>query len=161
LVKLEVDFVEDAYKLNCRGYQVTNLRCKNYQNTMMHQFKLERWMEYGPTIAAAFAAPQEKDVLNLRVIISEMMRRHPQQQQFTVDSRPHAIHQTRTYDSSRYEDSERHNGDGDGRHYISGSASAGALSDGASVKSARTNRSYGVVDNVNKLVSKVSDAVKR
>jgi len=164
LVKLEVDFVGDAYKLNCRGYQVTNIRCKNYQNQMMHQFKLERWMDYGPTIAAAFASTQEKDVFNLRVIISEMMRRNPQEKLFNVDSRPTAIHHTRTYDSARYDESERgYNEEADaGRHYASGSASVGALSDGGhSVKSSRTMISYGVVEKVNKMTSSIRDAVKR
>jgi len=35
LVKLRVDFVEDLYKQNVRGYQVTNLRLKNYNNKML------------------------------------------------------------------------------------------------------------------------------
>ena len=35
LVKLKVDFVEDLYKQNVRGYQVTNLRLKNYNNKML------------------------------------------------------------------------------------------------------------------------------
>lgn len=39
-----------------------------------HQFKLERWMEYGPTIAAAFASPNERETFNLRTIISEMIK---------------------------------------------------------------------------------------
>jgi len=161
LVKMEVDLVQDANTMNVKGYQVTNLRCKSYQSSMLHQFKLERWMDYGPTIAAAFASQQEQDVYNLRTIISEMMKMHPQQSQH-MDNRALAIHHARTYDSVRHDESERgYNEEADaGRHYISGSASAGALSDGASVKSARTVRSYGVVDKVNRLGSSAAGSVR-
>lgn len=152
LVKLEVDLVEDASKMNVKGYQATNLRCKSYQNSMLHQFKLERWMDYGPTIAAAFASQRESDVYNLRTIISEMMKMHPQQQ-VIMQNRSQEIHHTRTYDSAAgYNDSERgyYDTDDAGRHYISGSASAGAISDGGSVRSSKTVRSYGVADKVGK-----------
>lgn len=60
LVKLRVDFVGDLKKASVMGYQVTQVRRKPYgRNTMLH-FKLERWMDYGPTIAAAFAAREEE-----------------------------------------------------------------------------------------------------
>lgn len=96
LVKLRVNFVEDLYKQNVRGYQVTNMRLKNYNNKMLHQFKLERWMDYGPTIAAAFASPNEREVFNLRTLISEMMKRTPQGQQ---EGPPGAVAQhTDSYD---------------------------------------------------------------
>lgn len=63
LVKLRVDFVGDLKKASVMGYQVTQIRRKPYgRNTMLH-FKLERWMDYGPTIAAAFAA-REEDMIN-------------------------------------------------------------------------------------------------
>lgn len=74
LVKLKVDFEGDMFKQGVRGYQVTTQRLKNYNNRMLHQFKLERWMEYGPTIAAAFASPNERETFNLRTIISEMIK---------------------------------------------------------------------------------------
>jgi len=35
LIKLKVDFVEDSYKMNVRGYQVTNIRMKAYQSQML------------------------------------------------------------------------------------------------------------------------------
>jgi len=75
--------------------------------TIRNQFKLERWMDYGkeagssgltsslftsyifiyyinlvyylgPTIAAAFASPNEGELRNLRVLLTEMMKRSPQ-----------------------------------------------------------------------------------
>lgn len=77
LIKLKVDFVEDLYKNSIRGYQVTKQRLKNYNNKMLQQFKLERWMDYGPTIAAAFASPNEREVFNLRTILLELMKKMP------------------------------------------------------------------------------------
>lgn len=76
LVKLKIDLVDDLYKPNVRGYQVTNQRLKNYNNQMLHQFKIERWMDYGPTIAAAFASSNEREVFNLRTIFVESIKRH-------------------------------------------------------------------------------------
>jgi hypothetical protein len=35
LVKLKVDLLEDVLKQNVRGYQVTNMRLKNYNNKML------------------------------------------------------------------------------------------------------------------------------
>ena len=43
-----------------------------------HQFKLERWMDYGPTIAAAFASPDVREVRDLRRCIIDIMRNCPQ-----------------------------------------------------------------------------------
>jgi hypothetical protein len=60
LVKLRVDFVSDLKKKSVMGYQVTQIRRKPYGKNVMLHFKLERWMDYGPTIAAAFAARQEE-----------------------------------------------------------------------------------------------------
>eukprot|EP00554_Chaetoceros_debilis_P007867 CAMPEP_0194078278 /NCGR_PEP_ID=MMETSP0149-20130528/4708_1 /TAXON_ID=122233 /ORGANISM="Chaetoceros debilis, Strain MM31A-1" /LENGTH=536 /DNA_ID=CAMNT_0038759511 /DNA_START=95 /DNA_END=1705 /DNA_ORIENTATION=- len=77
LVKLQVDFVADCGRQSVRGYQVTNQRLKNYNSRMLHQFKLERWMDYGPTIAAAFASPNEREVYNLRTVFTEIMKRAP------------------------------------------------------------------------------------
>lgn len=78
LVKLSIDFAGDLNKQGVRGYQVTPQRLKNYNNKMLHQFKLERWMDYGPTIAAAFASPNERELRNLRIIFQELLKRIPQ-----------------------------------------------------------------------------------
>lgn len=63
LVKLRVDFVSDLKKSSVMGYQVTQVRRKPYGKNVMLHFKLERWMDYGPTIAAAFAA-REDELMN-------------------------------------------------------------------------------------------------
>lgn len=164
LVKLEVDFVDDAYKVNVRGYQITSIRCKNYQTQMLHQFKLERWMDYGPTIAAAFASTSQGDVNNLRVIMSEIMKRCPQDRQLAIDAQnginnDHGIQHTRTFDSAN---AQSYNG-GANREYISGSASTGAISENGSVRSARTMRSFGLVNTgaIDKMRSSISDTVGR
>ena len=77
LIKLAVNFVHDLYKPNVRGYQVTQCRSKPYGTKMVRQFKLERWMDYGPTIAAAFGSYDPKEVDALREAIVECMRNTP------------------------------------------------------------------------------------
>jgi hypothetical protein len=77
LIKLAVNFVHDLYKPNVRGYQVTQCRVKPYGNKMVRQFKLERWMDYGPTIAAAFGSYDPREVEELRKAIVECMRNTP------------------------------------------------------------------------------------
>jgi len=170
LVKLRVDFVEDLYKQNVRGYQVTNLRLKNYNNKMLHQFKLERWMDYGPTIAAAFASPNEKECVNLRTIMSEMMKIAPQGGQGGGAVKHAANEQMnnagggREYDGHQRPATSHRNygspepmafaaGGGGGRQQppapnFSSSASLGRMDYGrgaGSVYSQNSNRSYGVM----------------
>ena len=77
LIKLAVNFVHDLYKPSVRGYQVTQCRTKAYGNKMIRQFKLERWMDYGPTIAAAFGSYNPKEVDDLREALVECMRNTP------------------------------------------------------------------------------------
>jgi len=77
LIKLAVNFVHDLYKPSVRGYQVTQCRTKPYGSKMIRQFKLERWMDYGPTIAAAFGSYNPKEVDDLRQAIVECMRNTP------------------------------------------------------------------------------------
>lgn len=77
LIKLAVNFVHDLYKPNVRGYQVTQARSKAYGRKVLKQFKLERWMDYGPTIAAAFASQDVAEVDVLRETLVECMRNTP------------------------------------------------------------------------------------
>jgi hypothetical protein len=77
LIKLAVNFVHDLYKPNVRGYQVTQCRTKGYGNKIVRQFKLERWMDYGPTIAAAFGSYDPSEVDALREAVVECMRNTP------------------------------------------------------------------------------------
>lgn len=77
LIKLAVNFVHDLYKPNVRGYQVTQCRTKPYGSKVVRQFKLERWMDYGPTIAAAFGSYDPKEVDACREAIVECMKNTP------------------------------------------------------------------------------------
>jgi hypothetical protein len=77
LIKLAVNFVHDLFKPNVRGYQVTQCRTKAYGKKQVRQFKLERWMDYGPTIAAAFGSYNPKEVDDLREALVECMRNTP------------------------------------------------------------------------------------
>jgi hypothetical protein len=77
LIKLAVNFAHDLYKPNVRGYQVTQCRTKSYGAKLIRQFKLERWMDYGPTIAAAFGSNNPKEVDELREALVACMRNTP------------------------------------------------------------------------------------
>jgi hypothetical protein len=78
LIKLAINFVHDLYKPNVRGYQVTQCRTKPYgKSKVVRQFKLERWMDYGPTIAAAFGSYDPKEVDACREAIVECMKNTP------------------------------------------------------------------------------------
>lgn len=77
LVKLAINFVHDLYKPNVRGYQVTQSHSKPYGRKIIRQFKLERWMDYGPTIAAAFGSTDQREVDVLRQTIIDCMRNTP------------------------------------------------------------------------------------
>lgn len=78
LVKLKIDLIDDLGKQNVRGYQLTNQRMKNYNSKNLYQFKIERWMDYGPTIAGAFGSQNEREIFQLRTIFGEMLKRCPQ-----------------------------------------------------------------------------------
>jgi hypothetical protein len=108
LIKLAVNFVHDLYKPNVRGYQVTQCRSKAYGNKMVRQFKLERWMDYGPTIAAAFGSYDPKEVDDLRAAIVECMRNTP------LNS---GIRATGAVRQNRQEDEESHDRYDDGQSY--------------------------------------------
>lgn len=137
LVKLKIDFVEDLYQANCRGYQVTSQRLKAYQNKMLHQFKLERWMDYGPTIAAAFASSNENEVNNLRTVFSEMMKRSPQNNSSVrLPSNPYVSAET----VNRYNNNQYRNSSNANSMYFASSASAGMI-EANSVNSGRSSRS--------------------
>lgn len=109
LIKLAVNFVHDLYKPSVRGYQVTQCRTKAYGNKMIRQFKLERWMDYGPTIAAAFGSYNPKEVDDLRVAIVECMRNTPLTNGIRATG---AVRQTPTKSS---DDADSESGEGDDR----------------------------------------------
>mmetsp|Transcript_941 Transcript_941/g.1422 ORF Transcript_941/g.1422 Transcript_941/m.1422 type:complete len:419 (-) Transcript_941:589-1845(-) len=81
IVKCSVDFVKDLYDLDLRGYRITRARPKRYRDgsgsPMFFQFKLEKWMDYGPVIHAAFAARMEGPILEFQRFLLELLRKFP------------------------------------------------------------------------------------
>merc|ERR1711957_464870 len=71
LVRFKVDFEKEMSKSNVRGFKLTNIKPKIYSKggPLMHQFKLERWMDLGPSIAAAFASQNPKEVHRLHSVL--------------------------------------------------------------------------------------------
>lgn len=86
IVKMKIDFMGDLLQKSVRGYQVTRATRKTYRGNLMTQFKLERWMDYGPTIAAAFASTADRESQNLRTVMMEIMKRGPQDDSLSVHS---------------------------------------------------------------------------
>lgn len=76
LVKLKIDFITDLMQKDVTEYKMTPVSRKNYSKhkPLYHQFKLERWMDFGPTIVAAFASQDPKEVEALRTVISQCKR---------------------------------------------------------------------------------------
>lgn len=73
LVKLKIDLIEDLSRVEgVAGYTVTPKIQKLYKTNNYHTFKLEKWINSGPIISAAFASLIETDVINLRTIFLEM-----------------------------------------------------------------------------------------
>mmetsp|Transcript_19738 Transcript_19738/g.29524 ORF Transcript_19738/g.29524 Transcript_19738/m.29524 type:complete len:715 (+) Transcript_19738:294-2438(+) len=123
LVKLNVDFRNDLYKPSVTGYSATIIRSKDYSKQgLLYHFKLEKWMDYGPIITAAFAGKNQNDVYCLRSIICNMIERSPQRHR----------NSNRSDNSSVY--------DSDGRSIRSVSTNASAKSS-RSLRSARSVRS--------------------
>lgn len=84
LVKLHVNFVTDFENDDVRGYQVSRIKSKWYNNGgILHNFKLDRWyFDGGPTIAGAFAASTHDGIYDLHTIMDEMANRSPQNKRF-------------------------------------------------------------------------------
>jgi len=72
LIKLKLDLVKDLDNDNVKGYQCTKIMLKAYRNQILNQFKLERLMYYGSTVAAAFASPEKKEAKLLHSVIIEI-----------------------------------------------------------------------------------------
>ena len=94
LIKRAINFVDDLHKPNVRGYQVTQRRTKSYGGKGVRQFKLQLWMDYGPTIAAAFGSDDPKEVDACREAIVECMKNSPLEkaQWSATQSHAHQIH---------------------------------------------------------------------
>jgi len=76
LVKLSIDF--PSATAGARGYRGTPLHEKDYgrKTGLMHTFKLEEWMYYGPVIIGAFASKNRTDAHTFLVVLRETMKRH-------------------------------------------------------------------------------------
>ncbi|KAL3944703.1 MAG: hypothetical protein SGBAC_001218 [Bacillariaceae sp.] len=125
LIKLAVNFVHDLYKPNVRGYQVTQCRAKPYGNKVVRQFKLERWMDYGPTIAAAFGSYDPHEVDKLRAAIVECMKNTPLEGGVRPTGAIKQHHEEQAEKASRRTESDRYqnggpaNGNGNRDNYNS------------------------------------------
>ena len=77
LVKLAVDFVNDAYKpgFKMKGYKVSAMKTKSTNQGNVNYFHLERWHSYAPTVVAIFGSRKMKSLDDLYQICSEMIRK--------------------------------------------------------------------------------------
>ena len=73
LVKLALDFVEDLRPESVKGYHVTEIKCKQYGKQNLHTFKLELWMDYGPTVVGAFASDDENRTIDLHTVVRDLI----------------------------------------------------------------------------------------
>jgi len=80
LIKLDVNFRDCGAKPGVKGYRAASLHMKDYSGRtgLLHTFKLEEWMYYGPIILGAFASKNRRDVHSLLVIMREIMKKHKQ-----------------------------------------------------------------------------------
>lgn len=78
IVKLSIDFkIGPNHTSGVRCFRAFKLQLKNYKKTgLLHTFKLEQWMHYGPVIIGAFASRSQPEILAFKVICKEMMMRH-------------------------------------------------------------------------------------
>lgn len=86
LVKLRVDFGnvdrsdgETTSAEEIKGYITSPLKTKQYSygGAVIHQFKLDKWIDGGPSIAAAFGSENVAEVRQLHMIMSEMIKISP------------------------------------------------------------------------------------
>jgi len=84
MVKLRIDFNNSAdERLGIKGYQVSALKRKRYSSGgLLHQFKLDKWRDNGPSIAAAFGSESQKESEELHMIMREMVRISPRSSTF-------------------------------------------------------------------------------
>lgn len=76
LVKFNIDVKHDVLKPGVRCYRTKSLYKKRYgRSGLMHTFKLDLWMYYGPIIAGAFASKNRTETRCLLIIMKEMIKR--------------------------------------------------------------------------------------
>jgi len=77
IVKLRVDFkIKNHPSSGVRCYRAFALQGKNYgKSGLMHTFKLEQWMHYGPVILGAFASSSQNEIAAFHTLCKEIIRR--------------------------------------------------------------------------------------
>lgn len=105
-------------------------------------------MDYGPTIAAAFGSPNEREIFQLRTILAEMVKRSPsyQEQKTQMLQHPHHGHPQgqptpHSYAAGRGESSSMMYGNPN----YSSNASTGGMMYEQDVGTVRSSNSYGVL----------------
>lgn len=80
LVKCDINFKDISTKPGVKGYRAASLHLKDYggKTGLMHTFKLEEWMYYGPIILGAFASKSRTDVHSFLVVLREITKRYRQ-----------------------------------------------------------------------------------
>jgi len=93
MVKLRIDFNNSAdERLGIKGYQVSALKRKRYSSGgLLHQFKLDKWRDNGPSIAAAFGSESQKESEELHMIMREMVRISPRSSTFDGMASSHGV----------------------------------------------------------------------
>jgi len=77
IVKLKIDFkIGRGETPGARCYRAFPLQGKNYgKSGLMHTFKLEQWMHYGPVILGAFASISQTEIAAFHTICKDIIRR--------------------------------------------------------------------------------------
>lgn len=83
LVKLRINVMDpntstrkDTERIT--GFHASKTKAKSYKNGgFVHQFKLDKWTDQGPTIAAAFGSQHAEEIRDLHLIVMEMLRASP------------------------------------------------------------------------------------
>lgn len=78
LIKLKIDLNKSDYSPDFLGYRPTHIQPKYYTRSgLLHQFKVDKWLTDGPSIAGAFGSQNEDEVMELYTILTEMIKRNP------------------------------------------------------------------------------------
>lgn len=75
LVKLAINF--DVRDGKVKGYNVSRTITKDTQNSLLYQFRLTRWMDYGPVLSCCFASSNLDEARVLRDVLLECAQNSP------------------------------------------------------------------------------------
>lgn len=79
LVKFRIDFKDEMLRPGVRGFRTTEVKSKTYTKggPLIYNFKLEKWMDLGPSILAVFASESPEEIEFLRHAIDECLQKCP------------------------------------------------------------------------------------